>query len=331
MPHPLNIRHLKSFEVKFAKDSDNDFIREKNQFFCFNLYGDISLVNKNLEEENFNLNFITEEMTELFIQSQISLISIICDERNKNSFILMKSEAEEQKPYFAQANFYTKKVEFGDLRSKKEDILYGVSQDFATNKNIVILGCICSLHKNDFESIYPMIAAVTFYNGNLDILSFLSFGDIDNSFGLFTVNKINESNDLFICGMNEKILLINFIEVSSVFEKFKIIENENFGIIYNLTLNDDILTGYSDKMESVVKISFEEQYKKEEIIHFGHQIKQLHFDNQFDVSKFVISKDREVCAMATKNTLTWYQIEEAENTLRRIDYKEFKSNFLFNF
>lgn len=107
LPYLLLIRHPKSFEVKFERDTENDFLREKSQFFTFNLSGDVALINRNFQEENFKVNFINEELKQEIVKDQISLLSLICNEATRNCFALMKSEGEEQTPLLMKTNFET--------------------------------------------------------------------------------------------------------------------------------------------------------------------------------------------------------------------------------
>lgn len=117
LPYPFSIKHPKSFKIKFKKDPDNDFIKEKNQFFNFNLFGDIALLNKDFKEINFKMNFVEEKIQNSLEKNQISLVAISCDEETKDCYILMKSEGENQESFLTKCNFLTKKKDVWELRN----------------------------------------------------------------------------------------------------------------------------------------------------------------------------------------------------------------------
>lgn len=48
-------------------------------------------------------------MAKIISEEEITLVSLMCDERTKDCFILTKSEGEKQTPFLTKANFITKK------------------------------------------------------------------------------------------------------------------------------------------------------------------------------------------------------------------------------
>lgn len=186
--------------------------------------------------------------------------------------------------------------------------------DFTVDKDTVVLGSICSGNAAsplNHDSIYPHLTALRSDGGVFKVTASLDLQHIENALGLFTVNRIKEEANIFLCGCNEKLLLVKFKETRSIFERFKVIENQNFGIIYNLSLSHDSLIGYSDKMERIVKINIgRDELSEPQLEGLSVEIQELSFDNQFDISHLAVDENRQKAILVTKNTITSYTIED---------------------
>lgn len=130
--------------------------------------------------------------------------------------------------------------------------------EFSTQPEIIFIGCISTKnpeHPLDYDSIYPTILAVEIRRSKIEKISEINFDSIETSLGVFTLNMVSETSNIIFCGCSDSFILVQFNEIRSVFERFKVLENPNFGVIYTLEEFNGVVCGYSDKMESIVEIN----------------------------------------------------------------------------
>lgn len=154
---------------------------------------------------------------------------------------------------------------------------------------------------------------------------------LENALGLFTVNRVQKDENIFLCGCNETLLLVRYKENRCIFERFNVIENKNFGIVYNLSLSYNSLLGYSDKMERLLEIDLgQDSLSEPKLQQLSVEIQELSFDNQFDITNLAVDESRDTAILVTKNTVTSYTMEDsnmAKKATIEKESKNFKTKF----
>lgn len=203
--------------------------------------------------------------------------------------------------------------------------------EFASKKNLIVLGCISSKNPEDpldYQSIYPSAVALAFKGSEIKKKAVLNLDHLEDSFGLFTIDRVGNELNFYLCSSSDQFILINFNENKFIFERFKILKNPNFGIIYSLEpTKTGSYCGYSDKMESVVEIIFDSKNVQKEM-DIGVNLMEFNFDNQFDITEFEIYEDQDLAILATRNSITSYEISE-NSTLLKQNTAEIESKFYF--